>query len=51
MAKLNLYKFHWNCGGMGDLDGVFFATQKEISEIIGKHGEVFGKVKAKDGEG
>lgn len=43
---LNLYKFYWYCGRMGDLEGLFFATKKEIDSIVGQHihfGEVLGK--------
>jgi len=41
-----IYKFYWNCGRQGDLEGVFVATRKEVKEIIGKRvyfGEVLGK--------
>ena len=41
-----LYKFHWDCGRMGNLDGVFIAEPKEIEALIGKEihfGEVLGK--------
>lgn len=41
-----LYKFHWDCGRMGDLDGIFVADEAEINRLIGKEiyfGEVLGK--------
>ncbi len=41
-----LFKFHWDCGRMGDLDGAFVATQEEVDAIIGKEvyfGEILGK--------
>jgi len=41
-----LYKFYWNCGRMGFLDGVFEATEEDVQGIIGKDvdfGEVLGK--------
>lgn len=41
-----LYKFFWNCGRMGDLEGVFVAEEKDVENLIGKHiyfGEVLGK--------
>lgn len=41
-----LFKFYWNCGRMGDLDGLFVATQEEVDKVIGKEvyfGEVLGK--------
>lgn len=43
---LKLYKFYWDCGRMGYLDGLFVATQEEVDEAIGKEiyfGEVLGK--------
>jgi hypothetical protein len=41
-----LFKFYFNCGRMGKLDGLFIAYQEEIDELIGKNvyfGEVLGK--------
>ena len=41
-----LYEFHWDCGRMGYLDGLFIAEESEIKAIIGKEiyfGEVLGK--------
>lgn len=55
---MNLYKFYWDCGRMGDVDGLFAATQAEIDaaigkkvyfgEILGKHSEIYGKLDAVD---
>ena len=44
--KKGLYKFHWDCGRMGNLDGVFIATGGEVYMAYGKElyfGEVLGK--------
>ena len=41
-----LYSFFWDCGRMGDLDGLFIAEDSEIEALIGKRiyfGEVLGK--------
>lgn len=47
-----LYRFSWDCGRSGDVEGVFIATDEEVSssigkevyfgEILGKHSEVYG---------
>ncbi len=41
-----IYEFYWDCGRMGDLDGMFIAEESEIDAVIGKEiyfGEVLGK--------
>ena len=41
-----LWKFHWDCGGQGDLYGVFVATEEEVQSLVGKRvdfGEALGK--------
>ena len=41
-----LYKFYWDCGRMGELEGLFVAESDEIKELMGKEivfGEVLGK--------
>jgi len=41
-----LWKFYWDCGRMGSLEGLFVASEAQVSKIIGKHvyfGEVLGK--------
>ncbi len=53
-----LYKFHWDCGRNGDLDGVFIAEPEEIEaligkeiyfgEVLGKHSEIHGTLEADD---
>lgn len=47
-----LYKFYWDCGRSGDLQGLFVATEEEVNraigsevyfgEVLGKHSEVYG---------
>jgi len=56
--KKGLYKFHWDCGRMGDLEGVFIATGGEIEtaigkdiyfgDVLGKHSEIYGPLERKD---
>jgi hypothetical protein len=53
-----LYKFHWDCGRMGDLETLFVATEDEIKdligrdtnfgEVLGKHSEIYGTIEEKD---
>jgi hypothetical protein len=53
-----LWKFYWDCGRNGHVEGVFIATQEQIDkfvgqrvyfgEILGKHSEVQGVLEAKD---
>jgi hypothetical protein len=55
-----LYKFHWDCGRMGDVDGVFIAESEDVDaaveggakiyfgEILGKHSEISGTLEGKD---
>ena len=41
-----LWRFNWDCGRQGSLDGLFVATEEDIKSIIGKNiyfGEVLGK--------
>lgn len=41
-----LWKFYWDCGRMGNLEGAFVATEEDVQSAIGKHiyfGEVLGK--------
>lgn len=49
----NLYKFHWDCGRQGCLDGLFVSTQEEVDDLIGTEiyfGEVLGKQSEVSGE-
>lgn len=51
MSKV-IAKFHWDCGRMGDVDGLFIADKSKLEsangehvyfgEILGKHSEVYG---------
>lgn len=53
-----IYKFHIDCGRMGDLDGVFSADSEDVQklidsgkevyfgEVLGKHSEVIKVIKA-----
>jgi hypothetical protein len=41
-----LFKFEWDCGRMGIVDGLFIATEKEVDNLIGKEiylGDALGK--------
>lgn len=41
-----LWRFDWDCGRNGDIEGIFIATDEEIKGAIGKNvylGEVLGK--------
>ena len=50
----NLYSFYWDCGRMGDLQGLFVATPEQIEsaigrqayfgEVLGKHSEIYGSI-------
>lgn len=49
-----LYKFFWDCGRSGYLEGLFVATEEEIQqlkgqtvyfgEVLGKHSDVYGTI-------
>lgn len=53
-----LWKFNWDCGRQGEVEGLFVATEEEVNgiigkevyfgEILGKHSEVYGTIE--DGE-
>ena len=53
-----LVRFHWDCGRMGDVEGIFVTTKEELErsygksvyfgEILGKHSEVYGTLDRKD---
>lgn len=43
---MKVYRFHADCGRMGDLHGIFVATDDQIQQVLGKEayfGEVLGK--------
>lgn len=54
----NLYRFFWDCGRMGDVEGLFVATPEEVDknigrivyfgEILGKHSEITGSLDEED---
>lgn len=53
MDKNYLWKFKWDCGSMGELEGLFIATKPEVENAIGKEiyfGEVLGKHSEISGE-
>jgi len=53
-----MYRFMWDCGRMGNVEGLFFAEGKDVEEaiglelyfgeILGKHSEVCGELEADD---
>ncbi|WP_394910517.1 DUF4406 domain-containing protein [uncultured Robinsoniella sp.] len=53
-----LWKFYWDCGRQGSVEGIFKATKEEVDaaigkevyfgEILGKHSEIYGIIE--DGE-
>ncbi|AOQ26792.1 hypothetical protein [Vibrio phage S4-7] len=55
---LGIYEFHWDCGRMGDVEGLFVADKDDVSnaigsnvhfgEILGKHSEVCGTLDEED---
>jgi len=57
MSK-GLYQFHWDCGRMGEVNGLFITTQEQVDkvvgndvhfgEILGKHSDVYGTVEANE---
>lgn len=58
MDDKHLWKFSWDCGRMGEVEGLFVATEKEIEksigknvyfgEILGKHSEIYGTLDMED---
>ncbi|MWV44824.1 hypothetical protein GRF59_14480 [Paenibacillus sp. HJL G12] len=58
MGNKYLFKFGWDCGRQGDVEGLFVATEKEVEyaigrkayfgEILGKHSEVYGDIEEGD---
>jgi len=46
MEEKYLWRFGWDCGRQGDVEGLFVATQTEVNNVIGKNvyfGEILGK--------
>lgn len=58
MSNKVIYKFYWDCGRVGDIDGLFIATEEEVTaqigeevyfgEVLGKHSEIYGTLNAED---
>ena len=54
--KKAVYKFHANCGRMGELEGILISTKEKVrvlieskievyfGEVLGKHSEVYGAI-------
>jgi len=43
---MKIFRFHWDCGRMGDVEATFAATQEKVDAAIGKKvsfGEILGK--------
>jgi len=41
-----LYRFFWDCGRMGEIEGLFIAEESQVNKTIGKElyfGEILGK--------
>ena len=55
---MNLYKFYWDCGRMGYLDGLFIAEESDLEEaydkevyfgeVLGIHSEIYGTLNRDD---
>ncbi len=58
MNKLGIYKFYWDCGRQGDIEGIFVAYDGEVKdaigenahfgEVLGKHSEIYGIIEPND---
>lgn len=58
MDERQLYRFYFDCGRQGSLDGLFFATPEEVGmaigravyfgEVLGKHSEIYGTLDANE---
>jgi hypothetical protein len=54
MSNKYLWKFNFECGRMGELHGLFVATEEEANnvigqeayfgEVLGKHSEIYGTI-------
>ena len=48
-----LYEYYMDCGRMGEVEGLFVATEEEVKSAIGKEvyfGEILGKHSEVEGE-
>ena len=53
-----VYKFQWDCGRQGEVEGLFISNPETVEraigetvyfgEILGKHSEIYGDLEAKD---
>ena len=53
-----LYRFYWDCGRNGSVEGIFIAEEEDVKnaigenvyfgEILGKHSEVYGILEESD---
>lgn len=53
-----IYRFYWDCGRSGELNGVFVADSVDVEkaigreiyfgEVLGKHSEISGKIEANE---
>lgn len=58
MDMRKLWRFDWNRGRQGSLEGIFVATQEEVDravgqdlyfgEVLGKHSEVYGRLESEE---
>lgn len=58
--KKAIYKFHADCGRMGELEGVLISTKEKVEklieskievyfgEVLGKHSEIYGAIEKDD---
>lgn len=55
----HLFKFYWDCGRQGHIEGLFISTEEDVSnklidkeinfgEVLGKHSEVHGIIESSD---
>jgi hypothetical protein len=55
---MKLFRFFWDVGRMGEIEGLFVAEQSEVDriigkelylgEVLGKHSEIYGTVEANE---
>jgi hypothetical protein len=58
IIMIGLYKFEWDCGRQGTVNGLFLAASEDIDkaigkqvyfgEILGKHSEIYGMLDSED---
>lgn len=56
MERKLLWKFYWDCGREGYIEGLFVATKDEagglvgkqvyFGEVLGKHSEIYGEIES-----